>query len=122
MAKTKTPKKASGAQPLNTNALQGGFYARTFTDEEVLEIGRLAISELSLSEEIGMLRVLIRRVLQSDLKAEDIIQLCGRATGQLRRLLETRAKLLRDGAPDNAIDEAMSRALDELAEELGIDL
>lgn len=124
MTKT-TPKPAlkhTGAQPHNANAVSSGFYSRTFTDDEILEIGRLAITELSLDEEIGMLRVLIRRVLQSELKAEDIIQLCGRATGQLRRMMETRAKLLQQGAPDNAIDDAMSQALDELAEELGIDL
>jgi hypothetical protein len=116
------PRRKRGAQPANINALKSGFYSRTFTDEEMLEIGRLAISELSLDEEIGMLRILILRVINSDLLPGEAIELFGRATGQLRRLFETRAKLLHQGLDDNSIDEAMSKALDELAEEMGIDL
>ena len=62
-------KKSRGAQPGNANALKSGFYSRTFSEAELVEIGRLAVAELGLDEEIAMLRVLMRRVLESDMPA-----------------------------------------------------
>jgi len=114
--------KSRGAQPGNVNALVAGFYSRTFTDEELVEIGRLAVADLSLDEEIAMLRVLMRRVLEAKMEAGDMIELFGRATGQLRRLLQTRMELEAEGRSEDTVSRAMERALDELADELGVSL
>ena len=52
-----------GGQPGNLNALKHGFYARHFTE---LEIGDLAgLDTNDLTGEIKMMRIVIRRVLQS---------------------------------------------------------
>lgn len=111
-----------GGQAGNVNALRHGFYSRTFTEEELVEIGRLAVAELSLDEEIAMLRVLMRRVLETDLPAKDVIEMLGRAAGQLRRLVQTKMDLEAAGDSEDTVSRAMERALDELADELGVEL
>lgn len=117
-----TTKTQRGGQPGNVSALQHGFYSRTFTPEELVEIGRLAVADLSLGEEIAMLRVLMRRILQGDLRDHEVIELFGRATGQLRRLVETKIRLEKAGRSEDSVARAMERALDELADELGVEL
>lgn len=117
---TETRKK--GAQPDNLNAMKSGFYSRRFTDEELIEIGKLAVADLTLGEEIGLLRVLMLRVLDSNLGVEKTIDILGRATGQLRRLVQTRSELLNAGETESAIAKATDRALDELSEMLGVEL
>lgn len=119
-----TSKTSRGAQSGNTSALQHGFYSRTFTPEELTEIGRLAVADLSLDEEIAMLRVLMRRILESDppLRAEDVIEMFGRATGQLRRLVESKMRMEAAGKSEDTVSRAVQDALDELAEELGVEL
>ncbi|HUW08568.1 MAG TPA: hypothetical protein VM537_02520 [Anaerolineae bacterium] len=119
---TRSTKRGRGGQPGNENAIKSGFYSRSFTDEELLEIGKLAVADLTLDEEIGMLRVVILRVLRSKLGPEKTVELVGRATGQLRRLLETRNRLQSAGESESAIESAMARALDEMSEELGVEL
>jgi hypothetical protein len=119
---TSQPHGKRGARRGSASAPKRGFYARSFSDEEVLEIGRLALADLSLDEEIGMLRILMRRVIEADLLPGEAIELFGKATDQLRRLMETKVRLVRQGLSSHAIDEAMDKALDELAEELGITL
>ncbi len=118
---SKTSKKRGG-QRSNVNALRHGFYSRTFSEEELVEIGRLAVAELSLDEEIAMLRVLIRRVLEANLPAKDVIEMLGRAAGHLRRLVETKMELEAAGDSEDAVSRAVQRALDDLSEELGVEL
>lgn len=115
-------KRTRGGQPGNVKALKHGFYSRRFTGEELREIGRLAVAELSLDEEIAMLRVLMRRILEADLSEREVIELFGRATGQLRRLLKMRMELEAAGRSEESVAAAMDKALDALAEELGVDL
>ena len=50
------------------------------------------------------------------------MELFGRASGQLRRLVVTRADLERKGQSAESVEEAIGRALDELSEELGVEL
>ncbi len=100
-----------------------GFYGRTFSEDELLDVARLAAADdASLAEEIGMLRVVMLRVLTAQLGVEKTIELIGRATGQLRRLIESRDRLEHAGETESAVESAMARALDELSEELGVDL
>lgn len=115
-------KKSKGAQLDNVNAVKSGFYGRLFTEEEVVEIGRLALAELSLDEEISMLRVLMRRVVDAKLDPAEACDLFGRASGQLRRLIATRDDLQNRAASEESVESAMAAALDELSEELGVEL
>jgi len=117
-----TRKRKKGGQPDNVNAIKSGFYSRRFTDAELVEIGKFAVADLTLGEEIGLLRVLMLRVLDANLGVEKTIDILGRATGQLRRLVQTRSELLNAGETESAIAKATDRALDELSEMLGVEL
>ena len=52
-----------GGQPGNLNALKHGFYARHFTELEIDDLAGLDTNDLT--GEIKMMRIVIRRVLQS---------------------------------------------------------
>jgi hypothetical protein len=92
-----------------------GFYSRTFSEDELLDVGRLAAAgDVSLDEEIGMLRVCMRRVLEAD------IELLSRGVGQLATLM--RAKRALSGEAADGLADAFAKALDELSTELGLDL
>ena len=67
-------KKSRGAQPGHENAPKSGFHSRTFSEAELVEIGRLAVAELGLDEEIAMLRVLMQRVLESEMPPADAVE------------------------------------------------
>jgi CO/xanthine dehydrogenase FAD-binding subunit len=98
-----------------------GFYDKTFTDEELLDIGRLAAAGgVSLDEEIAMLRVAMRRVLEAPIDAAKALQLLSRGAGQLATLM--RAKRALSGEAADGLAGAFARALDELSTELGIEL
>jgi len=95
-----------------------GFYSRTFSDDEILDVGRLAA--VALEEEIGMLRVCMRRVLEADIDPAKTLQLLSKGVGQLAKLM--RAKRSLSGEAADGLAEAFAKALDELSTELGIDL
>jgi hypothetical protein len=99
----------------------GGFYSGTFTEEELLDVARLAAAgDVSLDEEIGMLRVCMRRVLEADIDPARSLQLLSRGAGQLAALM--RAKRALSGEAADGLAAAFAKALDELSTELGIDL
>jgi hypothetical protein len=97
------------------------FYSGTFSEDELLDVARLAASgDVSLDEEIGMLRVCMRRVLEAEIDPAKTLQLLSGAAGQLARLM--RAKRALSGEAADALAGAFAKALDELSTELGIDL
>ena len=107
----------------NVSAVKHGFYGKRFSDEELMDIGRLAVANLSLDEEIAMLRVLMRRLLEAEgLGVQEVMELFGRATGQLGRLVERKIRLESAGKSSRDVESAYERALDELSEELGVEL
>lgn len=98
-----------------------GFYSKMFTDEELLDVGRLAAAgDVSLDEEIAMLRVAMRRVLEAPIDPARTLQLLSRATGQLATLMRAKRALSGDAA--DGLAGAFAKALDELSTELGIEL
>jgi hypothetical protein len=98
-----------------------GFYNETFSEDEVLDVARLAAAgDVSLDEEIGMLRVCMRRVLEADIDPAKILQLLSRGVGQLATLM--RAKRALSGKAADGLADAFAKALDELSTELGVDL
>jgi hypothetical protein len=103
-----------------TKPTTGGFYDKLFSDEELRDVGRLAAGDASLDEEIAMLRVAMRRVLEAPLDPARTLQLLSRATGQLATLM--RAKRALSGEAADGLADAFAKALDELSTELGIEL
>lgn len=98
-----------------------GFYGKMFSDDELLDVGRLAAAgDVSLDEEIAMLRVAMRRVLEAPIDPARTLQLLSRATGQLATLM--RAKRALSGEAADGLAGAFAKALDELSTELGIEL
>ncbi len=98
-----------------------GFYSKMFTDEELLDVGRLAATgDVSLDEEIAMLRIAMRRVLEAPYDPARALQLLSRAAGQLATLM--RAKRALSGEAADGLAGAFAKALDELSTELGIEL
>jgi len=98
-----------------------GFYDNMFSDEELLDVGRLATAgDVSVDQEIGMLRIAMRRVLEAPIDPARALQLLGRACGQLATLM--RAKRALSGEAADGLAGAFAKALDELSTELGIEL
>jgi hypothetical protein len=98
-----------------------GFYSGIFSEREILDVGRLAASgDVSLDEEIGMLRICMRRVLEADIDPATSLQLLSRGVGELAKLM--RAKRALSGEAADGLADAFAKALDELSSELGIDL
>ena len=98
-----------------------GFYSRTFSDDELLDVARLAAAgDVSVDEEIGMLRICMRRVLEANIDPAKTLQLLSRGAGQLARLMRAKRALSGDAA--DGLADAFAKALDELSTELGIGL
>ena len=98
-----------------------GFYDNMFSDDELLDVGRLATAgDVSVDQEISMLRIAMRRVLEAPIDPARALQLLGRASGQLATLM--RAKRALSGKAADGLADAFAKALDELSTELGIEL
>lgn len=124
MEEKKTRKR--GAQPGNTNALKHGFYSRRFTagDFEDLEA---RLSE-GVSDEIAMLRVIVRRMFNAALESsaadprdQDLEQLAATintlsiAAIRIGNLLKLQRML---GTEENDTSQVISQALADIAIEL----
>ena len=98
-----------------------GFYSKIFSEDELLDVARLAAAgDVSVDEEIGMLRICMRRVLEANIDPAKTLQLLSRGAGQLARLMRAKRALSGDAA--HGLADAFAKALDELSTELGIDL
>jgi hypothetical protein len=74
----------------------------------------------SLEEEIDLLRVCMRRVLEAEIDPAKTLQLLSRGVEQLAKLM--RAKRALSGEAADGLADAFAKALDELSTELGVDL
>lgn len=87
-----------GAPKGNTNALKHGLYSPRFQEAELKDLK--ALSEPDLTEEIAMLRLVIRRLISRLDEVETLDQLMrytttlSLATTQLSRLIKTQRLLL----------------------------
>jgi len=95
-----------------------GFYGELFTQEELLDLAG-ATARPSLADEIGMLKVLIRRVVARE-EDPNILSKVGRAVEQLTKAWRLERSISGDAA--EGLAAAMAQVLDELSLELGIDL
>ena len=94
-----------------------GFYGSLFTSEELVDIARYA-ADPSVSDEIGILKVLIRRVVEGESDPAEALAAVRGAIGPLCRLMKIQA----DVSAGDGLPGAVQDALDDLGDELGISL
>jgi hypothetical protein len=111
-----------GAQPGNKNARKHGFYTRRFNNRDLN--GVEAASTKSLAEEIALIRVFTRRLVESTDPAADIYELAGvlraicLASATITRVIKAHAFLAND--PSDFYTE-VDQAIRQVRLELGID-
>ena len=107
-----------GGQPGNLNALKHGFYSKHFQKNELADLEEIG----DLQEEIQMMRVVIRRVLEAARGCKDIGELSnllntlGLASTRVAGLMKTRKFL--GGNGDNTL-EVISEAVEDMLKEWG---
>jgi hypothetical protein len=108
------PKRRRGgkAQSRPARMERGAFYAALFTADELADLAKVE-SDLSLEEEIGLLRVAIRRAFAEGESLETV----SRSVQRLAQALKTERQLQGQGIRN--LEEALARVLDELGAEIG---
>jgi hypothetical protein len=103
--KTSSPRK-SGGQPGNTNAVTHGFYSQRF--KKKLLVGSPDPNPNNLKEEIVLLRIFLRRIIElgetkelAYAEAKTLLRLICTTTGNINNLVKTE-HLLIDGRPPYA--------------------
>lgn len=124
-------RRKKGAQPGNSNAAAHSFYSDQFDTDELALIASF-LSDLTLTDEIWMQRVLNRRLLAhlnttneegNSPTIEELTKVAealATGTGRVARLLRDQRAL--SGEAADGIADAISKALDELGSELGLPL
>ena len=113
-------KRKKGAQPGNLNALKHGFYSRQFQERELTDLEE--IDAEGLENEIAMLRVMMRRLMERVNHCEDLEQLnavvgtLGMASSRLASMLRTESFL----GKKQSVDDEISQGLRAAAIDLGI--
>ena len=101
-------KRTRGAQPANRNALKHGFYAKTLSEAEKLDLEAAADIE-GLDDEIALLRVKIKHALERDPDNLDILL---DASATLARLVKLRYGLT--AKEGHSIQDNIMKVLKEL--------
>jgi len=109
-----------GAQPGNTNAIKHGFYSHRFTPGELESLDPCISS--GLSDEIALLKVLVRRLFEYADNPEDTDTIC-KTMATLSNSLTCLAGLVRTqkllgGTENNQIMSALSEALKAVQDEI----
>ncbi len=107
-------KKTRGGQPDNQNARKHGFYSKVLDEAEQLDL-ELAQGVEGIDDEIALLRVKIKSILESD---PENIKLIMEATNTLARLIRTKYNITRD--QKKGLKEAIGNVLKDIALPLGI--
>jgi hypothetical protein len=109
-------KKKRGAPKGNQNARKHGFYS-SILDESQQQDLELALNVDGVDDEIALLRVKIKSVLEYD---PENINLITRATNTLERLIRTRYNLSKEQKP--GLKESITNVIKDVALPLGIDI
>lgn len=120
LPETTPGRKKRGAQPGNRNALQHGFYSRQFRIDETNDLDTILTD--GLDDEIAMLRVATRRVLELAVDNEDLttatelLSSLGHASTRLASLLKTKRLIAPDRQHDltRSISDALAAVVKEL--------
>jgi len=117
-----SPKRSRGGQPGNLNALKHGFYTRRFTHTDLAGVESTDFN--SLMEEIAIIRLYARRLIELDNQSTDISQvtnilriLC-LASLTITRLVKT-SQFLQVNA--NTTSSDLHKALEHLTNVLKLD-
>jgi hypothetical protein len=125
MTEEQTPRHR-GAQPGNVNALKHGFYSRRFNRGELNDLDQVV--PYSLTDEINMMRVVIRRVvsLAEEGRPPDelltILDTLGIASQRLANLLKTKKSLENNGDASNEMQKCLDEVIHDLLLEKKLDL
>jgi len=103
-----------GAPKGNQNARKHGFYSKVLDETEKLDF-EIASSVDGIDDEIALLRVKIKSVLEHD---PENIKLIMRATNTLERLIRTKYNITKD--QKKGLKEAIGNVLRDVALPLGI--
>jgi hypothetical protein len=109
-----------GAPPGNLNALKHGFYARQFKKADLAGLEECDFD--GLKDEIAILRVYIRRLIQQSSDTTDLYETAGilrilcLAASSLTRLIKTQHFLVSGG--ENPLMRDLRRALEEVGQEI----
>ena len=107
-----------GGQPGNLNALKHGFYSKQFQKRELLDLEEAG----NLQEEIGMMRVVTRRLLEMARGCKDMKELIsvlntlGLASTRVAGLMKVQKFL---GGNRDRLDELMDRVRDDVLKDWG---
>ena len=118
--KRELPQRLRGAQPGNSNALKHGFYSRYFRPVDVTDLDSQL--DLNLLDEITMLRVYIRRLLEHsdeilDIEdAMDLLRVLSLASTSLTRLIRVQNQI---HDPEAATLDFFMDAVEQAAIEMG---
>ncbi len=103
-----------GAPQGNQNARKHGFYSRVLDEAERLDL-ELAQGVEGVDDEIALLRVKIKSILESD---PENVRLIMEATNTLARLVRTRYNITKE--QKKGLKEAIGNVLKDIALPLGI--
>ncbi|MBA7652722.1 hypothetical protein ES703_60561 [subsurface metagenome] len=107
-------KRRRGAPKGNQNARKHGFYSRVLDEAEQLDF-ELAAGVEGIDDEIALLRVKIKSILEKD---PENISLIMQATTALERLVKTRYNITKE--QKKGLKEAIGNVLRDVALPLGI--
>ena len=107
-------KRKSGAPKGNQNARKHGFYSKVLDEAEQIDF-ELASGVNGIDDEIALLRVKIKSILEND---PENINLIMRATSTLAGLVKTRYKITKEQR--KGLKEAIGNVLRDVALPLGI--
>ena len=107
-------KRKRGAPKGNQNARKHGFYSKVLDEAEQLDL-ELASGVEGIDDEIALLRVKIKSILEND---PENIKLIVEATNTLARLVRTRYNITREQR--KGLKEAIGNVLKDVALPLGI--
>ena len=105
-----------GAPKGNQNARKHGFYSRVLNEAEQLDF-ELATGVEGIDDEIALLRVKIKSILEND---PENIKLIMQATNTLARLVRTRYNISKEDK--KGLKEAIGNVLRDVALPLGISI
>jgi len=117
MERDRMPEKVNrkrGAPRGNQNARKHGFYSRVLDEAERLDL-ELAQGVEGIDDEIALLRVKIKSILESD---PENVRLIMEATNALARLVRTRYNITKE--QKKGLKEAIGNVLKDIALPLGI--
>ncbi len=107
-------KRKRGAPKGNQNARKHGFYSKVLDEAERLDL-ELASGVNGIDDEIALLRVKIKSILEHD---PENVKLIMQVTSALERLIRTRYKITKEQR--KGLKEAIGNVLREVAIPLGI--